>query len=315
MIELRHLRYFVVAAEHGSFRKASLAIGIQESAVSRRIRDLEDHLGASLFQRHSGGVQLTNAGIRFLERARSALQIIDAGVRDVAAIGRSEEGRIKIGILSSLASGFLFNLLHAFDRDYPGVVVDMIEGGPTEHVAAVRQLQFDVAFVAGTTEWPGCRTEHLWSESVFAVLPAAHALCDRAILRWHDLAGESFIVSDAPPGPEIHDYLVQRVAQLGRHPDVHVQSVGRDVLLSMVAVGKGLTLTSAATTGVVVPGVAYRMIEGEVVPFCGVWSPRNDNPACRRLLSLARSMAKAVRAPSAPTAQCASPSQTRDPSP
>ena len=54
--EIRHLRYFVTAAEHGSFRKASQTLGIQESAVSRRIRDLEDHLGASLFQRQASGV-------------------------------------------------------------------------------------------------------------------------------------------------------------------------------------------------------------------------------------------------------------------
>ncbi|WP_243395851.1 LysR family transcriptional regulator [Sphingomonas oleivorans] len=71
--ELRHLRYFVAAADHGSFRKAGAALGVQESAISRRIRDLEDRLGASLFHRHSGGVFLTQAGQRFLRQARRAL--------------------------------------------------------------------------------------------------------------------------------------------------------------------------------------------------------------------------------------------------
>ena len=64
-IELRHLRYFIAAAEHGSFRKAGAAVGVQESAISRRIRDLEDQLGASLFNRYNGGVHLTFAGERF----------------------------------------------------------------------------------------------------------------------------------------------------------------------------------------------------------------------------------------------------------
>jgi DNA-binding transcriptional LysR family regulator len=118
MIELRHINYFVVASEQGSFRKAATLLSIQESAVSRRIRDLEDQLGASLFQRHSGGVCLTQAGQRFLRRARIALQQIEDGVNDVAAIGRSEEGIIKVGIFSSLASGFLFELLKEFDRKH-----------------------------------------------------------------------------------------------------------------------------------------------------------------------------------------------------
>ncbi|MCP5231146.1 MAG: LysR family transcriptional regulator, partial [Zoogloeaceae bacterium] len=68
-IKLQHLRYFVAAAEHGSFRKAGRALDIEESAISRRIRDMEDELGASLFQRHAGGVRLTLAGQRFLKPA------------------------------------------------------------------------------------------------------------------------------------------------------------------------------------------------------------------------------------------------------
>ena len=74
-LAFRHLRYFVTAAEHGSFRKAAAALGIQESTVSRRIRDLEDHLGASLFQRHNGGVMLTLAGHRLLRHPRKALRL------------------------------------------------------------------------------------------------------------------------------------------------------------------------------------------------------------------------------------------------
>lgn len=294
-VEIRHIRYFVAAAEHGSFRKAGLELNIEASAISRRVRDLEDQLGASLFQRHSGGIILTLAGQRFLRRARIALQQIDEGAKDVAAIGRSEEGIIKIGIFSSLASGFLFDLLSTYDKEHPAVLVELIDGNPAEHVSAIRQLQLDVAFITGTTEWTDCETEYLWSERVFAVLPSDHRLAMANELRWHDLSGESFIVSDAAPGPEIHDYLVQRLANLGHHPDIHPQYVGRDVLLSMVAVGRGLTLTSEATTGALFPGIAYRPIANEVLPFSAVWSPRNDNPACRCLLSLARSMARSSK--------------------
>lgn len=50
-IELRHLRYFVAAAEQGSFRKAGKVLGVQKSAISRRIRDLEDRIGVTLFHR------------------------------------------------------------------------------------------------------------------------------------------------------------------------------------------------------------------------------------------------------------------------
>ena len=69
-VELRHLRYVIAAAEHHSFRRAASVVGVHQSAISRRIRDLEEELGASLFNRHSGGVELTFAGEGFLEHAR-----------------------------------------------------------------------------------------------------------------------------------------------------------------------------------------------------------------------------------------------------
>lgn len=61
-LRLCHLRYFVAAANHGSFRRASAALDIQESMISRAVRYLEDRLGASLSHRHNGGVALTVAG-------------------------------------------------------------------------------------------------------------------------------------------------------------------------------------------------------------------------------------------------------------
>ena len=72
MFELRHLRYTVAAADQGSFRRAALAMKVQESAVSRRIRDLEDEIGAALFIRHTSGVTLTQAGEVFVRHARQA---------------------------------------------------------------------------------------------------------------------------------------------------------------------------------------------------------------------------------------------------
>ncbi|WP_313015354.1 LysR substrate-binding domain-containing protein [Brevundimonas sp.] len=287
-IELRHLRYFVAVAEHGGFRRASAAIGVQVSSISRRIRDLEDRLGAALFHRDSTGIRLTFAGKRFLPRARKIIRHLGEGAQDIAAVGRSESGSIRIGIYSSIASGFLPELLQVYDRRHPEVRIELIDGNPDEHVAAIRQLRLDVAFLTGTRDWPGCDRAHLWSERVFAVLPEHHglALCEE--LAWRDLSGEPFIVSETAPGQEIHDYLVRGLAALGHHPAIDVQAVGRDNLLPLVALGRGMTVVSEAITAARFPGIAYRPIIGEVLPFSAVWSPTNDNPAFRRFLSMAR---------------------------
>ena len=290
-VELRHLRYFVAVVEHGSFRKAGAAVGRSQAAISRSIAKLEDEIGASLFHRHTWGVSQTYAGQRFLVHARKVIRTVGEGAREVASAGRSEKGRVRIGIYSSIASGFLAELLEVYGRRHSAVRIEVADGNPAEHVAAIRQLNLDVAFITGTRDWPDCERVLLWSERVFVVLPDHHALANREEVVWRDLADESFIVSETAPGQEIYDHLVRRLADLGRHPEIQVQYVGRDNLVPLVALGRGLTLVSEAITVAQFPGVVYRPILGEVLPFSAVWSASNDNPAFRRFLSLAKAMA------------------------
>jgi DNA-binding transcriptional LysR family regulator len=291
-IEFRHLRYFIAAAEHGSFRKAGAAVGVQESAISRGIRDLEDRLGASLFHRHSGGVHLTIAGRRFLLRARQIIRNLGEGAKIVDAVGHVKDGHLRIGIFSSLSSGFLQELLKSFHEQHEGVQLQMLDGNPAEHVAAIRQFRLDIAFLTGTHEWPQCEVDHLWNERVFVVLPESHPLAGKDEVSWHEIVHEKFIVMDSAPGQEIHDYLVKHVGSLGHHPRIESQFVGRDSLLTMVGLGAGLTVTSEATTATQIPGICYRPIIGEVLPFSAVWSPKNDNPALRRFISIAKVQSK-----------------------
>lgn len=291
-VRLRHLHYFVAVAELGSIRKASRALGIAQSSISRRIRDMEDELGASLFHRSRSGVVLTHAGKRFLPRARAALRQIAAGVHEVSAAGKVTSGQIRIGIFSSLAAGFLPALLKAYHEQYPEIEIHLKDANPAEHVAAVRNLRLDLAFITGSQPHEGCESEVLWHERVFAVLPESHPLAPQQLLEWSLIQDERFLVSESAPGPEIYDYLVQHLATLGRRPDIHTHKVSRDNLLALVATRHGLTITSEATTGAQLPGIVYRPIWGESLPFSAVWSPQNDNPACRRLLSMARTMAE-----------------------
>ena len=248
-------------------------------------------MGTAFFIRTPNGVTLTNAGKQFVQRGRKALTEIGLARSEAAAIGRGEDGHIRIGIFSSLASGFLSELIDTFGAQHPAVKLTFIDGNPADHVAAIRKHHLDVAFITGCADWPGCDGRQLWTERIFVVLPAGHRLCGDGEVQFEELAGEPFIVSESAPGEEIHDYLVKRLADLGRHPEIHHQAVSRDNLMRLVALRRGLTVTSEATTAAHFPGVVFRPIAGEVLPFCGVWSPNNENPALHRLLDLAKSMA------------------------
>src|SRR5262245_2730825 len=77
----------LLVAEHLSFRRAAAVLGIHQSAVSRRVRTLEDELGVSLFERHHTGVRLTNAGTHFFQEARDALRQLESAVEAATTAG------------------------------------------------------------------------------------------------------------------------------------------------------------------------------------------------------------------------------------
>ena len=267
-----------------------------QSAVSRRVRDLEDELGVSLFERHSGGVRTTVAGRAFINRARKALLELDYAVKSAGRAGRGTEGNLRVGIFASIASGFVHDLIATYSAGHPDIAIDVVECAPREQMARIKERRLDIAFITGVPTAPGFDFELFWHERVFAVVPAAHPLAGETEVAWSKLKNEHFIVSSDQPGPEIHDFIVKQLSELGHQPKVERHHVGRETLMVLVGLGLGVSLISEAGSAPAYPGVAFRpLADGEnLLPFSAVWAPDSDNPALRRLLSLARTMAKAV---------------------
>lgn len=319
-LDLGSLAYAVLVLEQGSFRKAAEALQVRPSVVSRRVRGLEDEIGVSIFNRTTCGVQPTIAGGRILKRARAILSDV-AALRGVAAKnGTVAEGQLRFGVVASIASSFARHLLASFIRDHPGLELNVVEASPMESIAAVRALTLDFAFVTGVPLSPGCELEELWRERVIVAMHESHTLSTMPNVLWDQLDGERFIVSRVDPGPEIEDYIIRGLADLGRHPQVVQLAVQRETLLGLVGLGQGLSLVGEAEAGVTYPGVVFRPLDHEEIPFSLVWSSHNDNPAFRRFLAASRLRAIERRkrrssATSAALARTDASSQTPDPSP
>ena len=298
---LRQLHYLSVAAQAGSFRRTAEICQVDQSNVSRALKQLENNLGVSLFERARSGVRLTPAGRQFLAEALPALEQLESASRTARAARRAESGLVCIGILTSLAGGFLRQLVAAYAERHPQVRVDVRDGGRRQHLAAVKARRLDAAFITGAEPVPGCETRELWRERVHVALSESHPLAARPKLDWPDLKAEHFIVSRGEPGPEVHDYIVRRCADYSTYPDVEEKAALQDTLMNLVSLGQGITLVSAAWTAVKVPGLVLRPLtaQADIVPFSVVWSPTNDNPAFLRFLQTAQLLASRGPSPAA----------------
>lgn len=299
--DIRPLTYVLVAAEQLSFSAAASALNTRVSSVSRRVRELEDAMGVALFERNPAGVRLTNAGQRFIAEVVPALRMLQIAFDNAGAAGRAEIGTLRIGIVTTLAGGFLRDVVTSFRDAHGGVRLEINDGGTRQHLHAIRSRDLDLAFVTGTAEMPDCDSLELWRERIHVALPAGHPLAARQALDWPDLWEERFIVTMDEPGPEVHDCIVRRVSDYGRSPDVSYRSVTQETLMHLVAIGEGVTLVSEGWTSIALPDLALRPLTSpeDILPLSAVWLPQNDNPVLRRFLSSARVLSSKLASQSA----------------
>jgi DNA-binding transcriptional LysR family regulator len=252
-IDLASLRYTILAANHRSFRAAALTLGVRPSVISRRIRDLEDTIGVSIFERFSGGIRLTDAGAEFVGAIRRTLDDIDAAISTAGTAGLGGSGRLKIGFCGSLSTGELRATLIEYLGRYPDVAVDVTEGSGPQLTTELKRQAIDIAILAD--ESPRDEdTMALWSERVMVAVPDSHCLAARSQVHWYDLMGERILLSRRDAGPEIHSLLIACLSAPGERPVIESHRISRDNGLSMVGAGRGVALLHQGGTGITYRG-------------------------------------------------------------
>lgn len=289
-IPLAALIQAVAVGEYLNFRHAAAALGVSQSSVSERIRVLEETLGVRLFERRHRGVRLTEAGRYFLAHVAEGLDQLDYAVKTAGMIGNSELGRLRVGVPTTIAAGFLAELLQRYRERWPGIDIELFDGRARDAVFHVRQGSLDVAFVIGTPQIPDCHSKQLWAEALFVAVSEADPRSDAEAFYWHDVKDDLFLVRYGGTGPQAHEHIVRRFDERGLRPRVQRCDVDRCILFSMVAAQYGITICSEATTILPCPGVAFMRLcdEPEPVRFSAVWSPHNSGKALHDLLDLAR---------------------------
>jgi DNA-binding transcriptional LysR family regulator len=290
-IELRHLRYITAAAEGGSFRRAAQNRGVEQSAISRRIREVEDEIGAQLFRRHSAGVDLTEIGKQFLHQASPGARRITSALdsaRSMAAKGRY----LRVGVFGPLTMGFLSELFGAFRRDRPDTRLQFSEASSPALIAAVRRGQLDVGVVAEASIGRGYTVTHLWTEPVYLAMPESDPLADLKAVRWCDLGDRNFVVTDLPTGNFAKAYLKQHLQAPRDAVRIEQLSVTRESLMQIVAHGGGVTIAGSAHVRFGASGIAFRPIENATLSICAIYSNGSLQKDLELLLSLAKSLSK-----------------------
>jgi DNA-binding transcriptional LysR family regulator len=288
--DLQHLHYAVATADHGSFRKAAEALMLRHSTLSRCIRQLEQAIGVTVFDRSSSGVRATQAGQSFLQSARSILEQMDTLLINANSISQGEFGRLAVGLYTSLSVGNLRATLTEFKQRFPQVELGMVEWSRTRLIAALRTGALDVAILTGDGPHQENSTIPLWSERTLVALPDAHSLANRDAVHWTDLRSETVLLSDYDLGRELEDLLMSKLVSPEDRPKIKRHDVSRGIIVSLVSAGFGISLVTESDVGVGFSNLIYRELRDGTGPSCigysAHWRADNDNPALEGFLKI-----------------------------
>jgi LysR family cyn operon transcriptional activator len=244
-MELRHLRYFIQAAELQHFTRAARALHVSQPTLSLQIRQLEEEVGAPLFERVGRHVRLTEPGELFYSYARRALRELEAGQQGINELKGLTRGVLSLGVTYSLSARLLPPLLVAYAGQHPGVRLSVTVGNTSEVEQGLLAGRFDVGFAYLSAKFAGLTAAPLFEEDVVVVLQAGHPLAQREALRWGDLLDLDWVL--ASEGYSTRRLIDEHLARAGLSPRIVLESSDVDVLLSTVRLGLGITLVSRRT--------------------------------------------------------------------
>ncbi len=294
-LTFKQLRYFEALAHHAHFGRAAAACSISQPALSVQIKELEQQLNAILFERGARQVRLTVFGEALALRVRDILRSVDE-LEDLARASRDRlVGRLRIGIIPTIAPYLLPAIIKELSRTHPGLDIHVRETLTQKLIQELTDGRIDAAVVALPVSEPSLNEVQLLSEKFVLVRPATDAgkpVPDRAALQEMKL----LLLEE---GHCFRDQALSFCNIRSAQPREGLDASSLTTLVQMVGAGMGVTLLPEMAVE-----VETRSTEVAIASFKDpqpsrtigmIW--RNTNPLGRELLRISDVVREAINPP------------------
>ena len=245
-MELRLLRYFIAVAEELHLARAAERLGVEQSRVSRAMRDLERLLGVPVFDRRSRRTRLTWAGQVLLVECRRVLAAVEQAIRITKGAAQGYRGHLRIAICDGLAQPRIATLLARNREEEPELEIRVVELPFSQQLKGLHDDLLDIGFALSGAVTAGLIAEVVWTDPLSVIVPARHPLLAHAEVRLDDALKFPVVLCH----PEAHSgchHQIQAVLEGAAVPPrvvEHVTSLG--VMLTLVGAGYGIGFAVAS---------------------------------------------------------------------
>jgi DNA-binding transcriptional LysR family regulator len=283
----------VAIAEERSFTRAAERLWVAQPGLSTQIRRLESELGVRLFERHTRGVDLTDAGELFLERARAALVAADVARSTGHDLEEGLVGSVRLGIFTGAGWPGASALLGRFGRERPAVELTVVEAYGGTLLRDLRDGRLDAMIAPsefGSADLPRVR---LGREPWLVLAGRGHRLAGAGPVAGPELDGQRFVVTGHRDGAGYDRLVADTLGAIGVTAALERGGPG-PAMLAAVAAGDALALTTMPD--VAVGGVVARPVSPvRRVEFALLWRDETPAPALDELIRCAEGRTGAPR--------------------
>lgn len=265
--DLTDIRVFTSVAEEESFTRGAERVFLSLSAVSLRIKSLEEALGTKLFYRGTRGLSLTQAGEAFLASARKVLQEVDQLQDVMQPFSQGESGHVRLFANAIAISEILPRVLARFFQAHPGITVNLQERLSAEIVRALHEQIADIGIISAEVVAEGLETLPYKKDRLVLAVPDGHPLAQERFMYFADALTYDFVGLEAHSATQA--FLQHEVNQMRRSLPQRVQVCSFDAMCRMVEAGVGI--------GVLPEMVAKRLSKGsrfKTVELLDPWAMR-----------------------------------------
>ncbi len=234
-MELRHLEYFVRAAELLHFTRAAESLYISQPSLSVHIQQLEEEFGSPLFARIGRNVRLTEAGQVLLDRSRNVIRELELAQQEITSLQGLMRGTLRIGALLSFSLELVPIWLGVFTRAYPEVHVVVTSGTHHDLERSILDGNIELALSFLPLVSDEMVHEELFSEDVVVVVSEDHPLSSREKVTIKDLAGLALVLSSRQTNTR--RILDELFIECKVHPKIVAEIDDLHAILTMVKMG------------------------------------------------------------------------------
>jgi DNA-binding transcriptional LysR family regulator len=285
-MELRHLNYFLAVAEELHFRKAADRLFISQPGLSRQIKELEEELEVTLFERNNRNVTLTKAGEYLKKELFLNLKVLDSILNNAKRIHNGIDGNLNFGYVGSAMQNIIPNLLVQIRNEYPNIHFNLKEMDNQKQLDNLQTQEIDIGFVRLERVPNNLEIKPILEDTFSLVLPANHQLNANNFTNLTQLKDEAFIMFDPSYSPNYHQKIMQIFDHCGFTPIISHRTVHASSIYKLVEHNFGISIVPSSLE--IGSSNNVKFIELKNIPqrtlLSAVWNKQNRNPILAKIL-------------------------------